>query len=243
MSTFFKISVAILFTGLAAGCKSVSKFSIDDHALVKADSGLLGIWKAVEDTDKADYFLVQSPYDLFHHAEWWYNLDSSQRREIFIKRFGEKYMEDTMLGRVAYYKNETMFRESYDDFKRKQGLYYYITRMDSHGENPHYQQFTAFISEIKKTKFLNISYHDENTDGYFFVKLIHISKGYDSITTAIVADTALGNLTSVKDVRSRLEKNMDKKRFYSDTLHLYKVNGYHSDLSGSASRANEAPIK
>ncbi len=45
------------------GCKSYSKYPIDATPKIKIDTGILGLWKAVEDTDKANYFCIESDYN------------------------------------------------------------------------------------------------------------------------------------------------------------------------------------
>ena len=79
MKRLSQYSIVIALIVSIVACKSYSKYTIDDHAIVRSDSGLFGIWKAVEDTDKANFILVQSPYDLFHALESWNNLDSIKK--------------------------------------------------------------------------------------------------------------------------------------------------------------------
>lgn len=49
---------------LSIGCKSYSKHPIDEKPLVKIDNRILGLWKAVEDTDKANYIIIQNYSDV-----------------------------------------------------------------------------------------------------------------------------------------------------------------------------------
>jgi hypothetical protein len=49
------VSVAALI----GGCTGFSKYSIDTQPLIKFDARLLGKWKAVEDTDKANYISIR----------------------------------------------------------------------------------------------------------------------------------------------------------------------------------------
>ena len=207
---------------------------------------MFGIWKAAEDTDKADYLLVQSPYDLFHYVDWWYNLDSVTKRTYF----DEKLLADTARAKILFSKDPVAYRESYDNFLEKKDHYYYITRMNAHGQKPHYKQWSVFVSKVNNVTFLNIPYRfvperdghylpgQTTRQGYFFVRLININPAYDTITTAIVSDTTLIHLASPKDVRNHITKNINNPAFYSDTLHFYKVSGYHLSLDESKSKAN-----
>ena len=202
--------IACLFAACLSGCKSYSKYTIDDKPSIKIDTGLLGIWKAVADTDKADYVVFQNQDDIFSkHPEY---MDSLE------KKFGDRF--------------------------------YYVTRMNNHGQNPHYNQFRAFLSDLNNMRFLNITYHyvpwfdgngeigDPEIKGYFFVRIIYINPSYDSMKIAVVADTTLKDLTSSKEVRNRFEKNVSKPGFYSDTFIFYKVSGYHKSINESRVIAN-----
>ena len=245
MIKYFQYSITILFVALITGCNSISKYTIDDKPLIKTDSAFYGIWKAAEDTDKTNYMLVQSPYDIFHEVDWWYHLDSITKRSYF----DEKFLADPERVKMAFYNNLAELYESYDRFIKEKDHYYYITRMDAHGKNPHYQQWSVFLSKVNNATFLNIPYRyvpskdghfisGQTKQGFFFLRLIKINAAYDTITTAIISDTTLVHLTSSKEVRNRVEKNVNNPAFYSDTLHFYKVSGYHLFLRESVSKAN-----
>ncbi len=130
----------------------------------------------------------------------------------------------------------------------KKDHYYYITYMNRHGTNPQYQQWSVFPSRVNNETFLNVPYryvpeknghvNGQIKHGYFFVRLIKINAAYDTITTAIVADTTMSSLTGSEEVRSRISKNGNNPGFYSDTLHFYKVSGYHLSLTESGAKAN-----
>ena len=198
----------VLLIGSAFGCKSVSKYTIDSKPLIKIDTGLLGIWKAKEDTDVSNYILVQNNYDVKHN------------------------LEEYKFGTYGIYDN-----------------CYYITYFNTHGKNPRYLQFNSFLSEVRKNKFLNVSYEyvpyrndhffrNEEVKGYFFVRLINVNASYDAMTIAIIADTTLKYLKNSKEVRTRITNNINKSTFYSDTLHFHKVSSYHLSLRESVNKAN-----
>ena len=239
--------IAVLTLVFIWSCKSYSKYTIDEYPQVKIDSSLYGIWKAVEDTDKANFILVQSPYDIFHNFDWLYHLDSSQKRAYLLDRFPKdtQWVKEEMDHKIDV---ATLY-ERYDNFIKKQDYYYYITYFSNHGKNPRYQQWSSFTSIVNNKEFLNIPYRyvpmsdgrfltEQQEDGYFFVRLININKAYDTITTAIIADTKLKYLTSSKQVREHIEKNINKASFYCDTLHFYKVSGYHLFADKAMQTAN-----
>lgn len=207
---------------LATGCKSYSLYSIDEDPSVKIDEGLLGIWKAVEDTNKKDYILIQRHYDLHGNFDDTHD-KSSMSPEMYATR--KKGFED---------------KNKYE---------YYFTRMASNGINPLYENWPVFISEVMGMRFLNIQYRnlviengrwqrDKDEEGYFFVRLIRMNKSKDTLTTCIVADKSMKLLPNSETVRERITKNLKNPKFYSDTLHFYKVSGFHADLKESKKIAN-----
>ncbi len=64
MNRIVLFAAAVILMTLEIKCKSFSKYRIDEKPEIKIDSSLFGIWKAVEDTDKANYILVQSHSDI-----------------------------------------------------------------------------------------------------------------------------------------------------------------------------------
>ncbi len=217
---FFLLVTSGIYFG---GCRGYSKYTIDEKPQLIIDTSLLGIWKAIEDTDKADYILVQTSHDVFH-------------------RTVTKYPE--------YSRSDAPFM----DYKENKNQYYFITRMDHHGINPHYQQWNAFTSYVNNATFLNIKYvyspsayltpgspvnTDGDEEGYLLVRVLNINPTKNRITTATVADTFMKHIKSSKEVRAYVEKNLDNPAFYSDTFHFYKVSNYHESLNESINRANK----
>ena len=199
----YRTIIAILICAICS-CKSFSYYPIDDHPVVKMDTSLLGIWRAVEDTNKKDFILIQNFADVTR------NLDESFKKEA-------SYIAD----------------------EKNKEFMYYITRFDNDGTNPHFQQFNCFISIVKGQKFWNIQYEPGRTDeGFLFERVIKINKSFDTITTAMIADTTMMNLHNSTEVRNYVERNINKPSFYSDTLHFYRVNNYHTNIRGVVKKAN-----
>jgi hypothetical protein len=236
----------LLIITLNAGCNGYAKFKIDEKPVTKTDSGLLGIWKAVEDTDKANFVLLQSPYDMFDRTRFWFNLDSIGRRNYIDKNFSERHLFQEFI----FLRDTSAYFQSYADFLKDNHLKYFMTYMNFHGENPKYSAWSATLSAVKKTRFLNIKYRyaplideakftfGDEEDGYFFVRLISVNATYDTVTTAIVADPQMKLLKSSKEVRVRIEKNINNSSFYSDTMHFYKVSSYHASQAEAIKKAN-----
>jgi len=197
MTQHIRYSLWILLATLTWGCRSYSRYPIDQKPIIKIDTAILGSWKAVEDTDRKNFLLIQNSHDAIP---------------------------------------EGYYTDSADQVKHKD-YYYYITYFNRHGKNPLYQQWTAFLSDINNEKFVNVVYMHEHVSGYLLVKL-NINSTNDTITTALVADTALKYFHSSEYVRDQIIKHADDPAFYSDTLHFYKLNGYHGGLRGAVERSN-----
>ena len=84
MNRYLQYFTVIAFAALMGGCERYAKFAIDKEPTIKIDSSLLGSWKAVEDTDKKNFILVQSSYDNFRHIARWHNMDSSEKGKLFM---------------------------------------------------------------------------------------------------------------------------------------------------------------
>jgi len=230
----FRFIAIILTISCLIGCKSYSHYPIDTKPMVVIDTNFLGMWRCVEDTDKANFVEVQTVQDLYHMEETKYgNIDNYLVKTIdtIRKEKGPKWNPAT----DPYI---TSIRNDIDN----QRYLYYFTYFDAHGINPHYQQWNAHPSTVNKTRFLSFNYHNpysNNKDdkGWLLVRIIKAA--HDTIITAIVADKTLKNLKSSNEVRSRLAQRLNDKHFYSDTMHFYKINGYHLTLNKAIKLANK----
>jgi hypothetical protein len=234
MNRYFQLGLLFVLAVTLGSCQSYSKYTIDGKPLLKVDSRLLGIWKAVEDTNKADYFVVQTSDDLYRS----------------IQRYFAAHPPGTDTT-LSWKQAEDMLVNSFKELRDKNDFYYYITRMDNNGDNPHFQQWSSFLSRINGATFINIPYRntpmvngeyvEEKTEkGYFFVRILSITEGGNAMTIAAVKDPALRWLESPAEVRSRIASKMKWSVCCSDTLHLYKVSDYHFSLNDSKAIANPA---
>jgi hypothetical protein len=199
-------AVTLFILLLCTACRSYSPYRLE-MVPSNIDTNLLGIWKAEEDTDRANYFLVQSE--------------------------GYRYPE------TSKFKSDNRYLSTTST--------YFITYMDHKGINPHYQQFSAWLSKIGQARFLTILYWHQKVDsageyyrdwGYFFVRLIDFNAERKKLTTAIIADTTLPRIGSMDELRRLVQVNIEESTFYSDTMHLTKISDFHSGLSESQVYAN-----
>lgn len=246
----------VLCGALLAGCRSYSKYPIDDRPLEKLDTSLLGIWKivgkdkkllwaAIKDTDKANFILVQSSQDLIDGITRWRNIDPAEKRKIYA----EHYKDDTEKINLAVNADASTINDTSGISElRKKKDYYHITYFNAGGENPQFQQWGAFLSKVNKYHFLNVKYRDYHIndkgelldqpaeEGQLIIRLVGVTK--NSIAAAVVADTGLKRLPNSAAVRKLVAKNLNNKSFYCDTVHFYKVSDYHSSLNEAMKRAN-----
>jgi hypothetical protein len=212
-----------------ASCESYSKYTIDEKPTIKIDDNMLGIWKVLEDTNHFDYFIVQ---------------DASDKINEYNKWVAKNTKEHPTSG--------TEYLEVYKSYKKKQDYWYYITRMDKNGLNNTYENFGAFISNIRGATFLSIPYryfppfYDPSSEapevsGYFFVRILNMNEYHNTMTIAVVGDKTMKDLNSSAEVRKRISQNLNSPSFYSDTLHLFKVSKYHENTKDSRNIANHWP--
>jgi len=197
---------------LAISCNNYSRYAIDVSPVIKTNHDYLGIWKCKEDMDKNNTIIVQTFDDVTANL---------------VKQYGS----------IEKFENK-VHDHRLDSEKKNRAFNYYIT---SNFKNNQYFQWTVFMSEINNAKFLNVTYRSINADrntkpsnlmeisGYLFLKILDASS--QQIVATIVRDSTLKMQKSSIDVRNIIAKNINNKYFYSDTLHFYKINSYHSDIN------------
>jgi len=221
------------------GCKNYSGYALDDKPIVKLDTSLCGIWKCAEDTDKANFVLVQTLDDLLKEPP-------SAKSPADMLRESGYHMKDE--DTAAYNKRSHDVEDSIKrEWEKRKDYPYQLTYFDHHGINPHFQTFDATESIVKGKRFLNVYYHHvpldskgnrlgEEEEGYLLVRLLQVSN--KSIVTAMVADTTLKYAQSAAEVRKKVTNGLNNSHYYSDTMHFYKVNNYHVGFWDAPKHAN-----
>lgn len=140
--------------------------------------------------------------------------------------------------------------QSYYDLHKKAPLadsnsrYYYLT-YQIHGVGSYYNQLPAFLSTIGTASFLNVDggiepkhrRQDRSIGGFFLARFEHVAP--DTILTSTIRDSTLESLASSKEARDRIEQNYTLPGFYCDTVHYYKVSGYHYSLRKARKRVKK----
>ena len=80
---------------------------------------------------------------------------------------------------------------------------------------------TGYLSVIDSALFMNVLADD--TDGYFFIRILSINAKEGKVIVANIADTTMMLLTSAAQVRERITKNLSNPLFYKDTAEFYRV--------------------
>jgi len=229
------LSTLILIALFGAGCKSYSKYPIDKAPSVAIDTNLLGMWRCVEDTDKANFIEVQNFNDVYGSVEKRYG-----SMENYLAKEIQQWEEGIAKGNWDSTNDRSIVDLRWAINSRK--CLYYLTYFDYHGLNPHYEAWDAYLSTVNKKLFLNLLYWNEIADnkreeGYLLLQVIKMAR--DTVVTAIVADQAMKNLQSSKEVRSRVTARLNDKRFYSDTMHFYKIKRFHGTQKIAIKLANQ----
>lgn len=242
--------LALIVIIFFASCKGYSKYPISEKGTIKVNENMFGIWKAVGDTNVKNYILIQS-YDDVHYsvAEIRRDYGSVQRYEQHVDSFmyaGTDLSAPREVDTIAEIERITKSEKENEIIKH---FAYWVTRFTVNGKNPHYQQWDMHEDKIKGSSFFTSDYRhmEQGTDGrfissskeegYLTYKMLKASK--DSFVVCVVADPAMKDLGSSDAVRERIERNINSRTFYSDTVHFYKVKGGHFGLNESMELADQ----
>lgn len=100
---------------------------------------------------------------------------------------------------------------------------YHIKFWDRGGTNPTYESNLHF-SKVGSVQFINVPYFEGDFEhrGYFFLRVLNVNAGDTEMTAALVGDKTLWDLDQA-GVKKRMVQNLNNPKFYSDTVHLYKM--------------------
>jgi len=106
---------------------------------------------------------------------------------------------------------------------------YAVSYLNRGGSNRVYENFHVYFSKISGSLFFNVPYGNYNFDtkildeGFFFLKLVDIDKRGFDMTLAMVADPAIKDCKSSKEVSDLIAKNINNAAFYDQPLHFHKI--------------------
>ncbi len=94
-------------------CESYAPVPIDDKPIVKIDKRLLGIWKMLEDTDKHNYFVIET-------------LDSYRYNMTYMNRGGDNRGLEHFPGFISDVNKVKFLNITYRDRSKKTGSYFFL---------------------------------------------------------------------------------------------------------------------
>ena len=218
-----------------ASCAGYSKHPIDLNPLPVRKS-LFGIWKAIEDTDKANFILVQADTDVFlNHQQILQHYGSisgyaNMLNRDQVEQFGKheiNFDSAAVLRIIEGNKKNSVSNKNY----------YYFSYLNRGGKNCSYCQWHGYSSLVDSSHFLNLRYQTDEEDGYVFVKLFE--SNLDTIIAMIVTDPTMRDFQASSHVKRKIENNLGNRFFYSDTFHFYKVRSGHFSIKEARKIANE----
>lgn len=236
-------SLALVTIILLASCKGYSRFPISEKGTVKVEENMFGIWKAVGDTNKMNYILVQSDDDAHYYlSEIRRDYGSVQRWNEHIDSMSWTRTNTYVPREIDTVRDIKWMQEMEEKNRKIKDLTYWVTWFDHGGKNPHYQQWSMRMDNVAGSTFITSDYsrligntHKRET-GYVIYKVLKASS--DSLVVCAISDPAMKDLASSAAVKERIEKNINNTAFYDDAVHLYKVKGGHFGLNRSMEEAN-----
>ena len=172
---------------IAGSCKSIAYSPIDAEPNIIIDTNLCGIWKAVEDTNKADYVLIQNFYEAHEKILGYMTKDAMKYRnyEYYMTRMNNNgtnpYYQEwrsylSTIGSIRFL-NVTYWNEL-DNGKRENG--YFFTRIIRFN-NTHDTVVTAIVADTTMKRFTTSaqvrSYIEKNAaKPFFYSDTLHFYK-------------------------------------------------------------------
>lgn len=207
MRHLFYSTVAALLSSLLASCSGFSKYGIDDRPSIAVNEDLFGIWRSTKDTNKAGYLVLYSTKEAFGYP-------------VGEKRSLEEYLNS----------DPDLKKDPHTKERIKNAPYtYYVGYINAEKERIRYNNVNTHMSIIAGDTFLNIPYwdtkgtgpFDDDDEGYVFVRFLALNK--DRMSIAVVSDASMRNLPNSAAVREKIQRNLNNRNFYKDTIHFYKV--------------------
>ena len=194
--SLFSAAVALFFS-----CSSFSDYPIDENAQFATDPAFLGDWKALEDTDKANFARIGkvdvSAVEIKSYSK---GKDVYKAYNYYISYFNRH-------GKNQYFTGYSSFLSKVNG----------VSFINIQG---HCMPIDSIIFLLDKE---DVTLASRDKWGYLFARILNINEAHDSFSVATVSDVNLATLKSSKDVRDYFSKKMNSPKFYKDTLHFYRV--------------------
>lgn len=129
--------------------------------------------------------------------------------------------DDRIIGKWQF-KEDTNANNYYEVYSGYESNTYHIRFWDRGGTNPTYESNLHF-SDVNGIRFINVLNFETGSLQYGFLKILSSNVDFTKFTAAVVGDENMGRITSQEKLNAHIIKNMNNPRFYSDTIHFYKI--------------------
>ena len=223
----------------------------DMYRLPMTDTTILGTWKVREDTDKHNFIIFQSTRDYYSMF-----LDSTHKiytaAEVAEQLQHYKHDTEEAIERLQYL-NDTARQTR--DYKKACDIYKQIRDTDNVAEDLQHFHFNFYISIVNGQTVFNIRKRffsgssivlkkpvtsNGDYNDLYHLRVLYRSPAGDTMVTALVGDSTLLHVTDSVAFCKKIKDNFNNPGFYSDTLHFYRINTYHSDGDSAFMKADTA---
>lgn len=132
--------------------------------------------------------------------------------------------DDRIIGRWKFEEdtNTNNFYELYTAHKDYPNQYH-IRFWNRGGTNPTYESNLHF-SDVNGVRFINVPYFERDLPlQYGFLKILESNNDFTKFTAAVVGDETMQRIKTQQLLKAHIIKNINNPKFYSDTVHFYKI--------------------
>lgn len=258
MNNNVRLSAVFAIIFICIGCRNTfQKIIQPDAYILETDSNNLGTWRVAEDADKHNFVIIQSKHDLFTNLDKHkYNHHYTADELSAFKKNGSdtqyingllSLLNDTDLRKRNYESEFKQFNELKDNYNFMSDFIhnvfcFYESRINNNIIiNINGGFFNGSSITVKSENIDSPIYGDRSKDKYLaltHLRILYESPTNDTFIAAVVTDSALRTVKDSVAFCKKIKDNFDNPSFYSDTLHFYRVNSYHSNLDSAYIKAD-----
>lgn len=188
-------------------CKNTSTYPITDFSLAIVEDDINGKWKMIGDPVSGNFYEVyradvryqDDNFKNQYHLRFW---NRGGTNPTYEANFHCSKINEELFINLPYWQ-----AKSHINHQANMNSELYM-------RNPYLYDTTLEV--INNDGFFK-------NKGYIFLRILEIGEYNDKITAAIVGDTHLRSFESQTRVYEYVAENMNNPNFYSDTIHLYKI--------------------
>ena len=228
-----------------------NKPATEIYRLPETDTTILGTWRVAEDTDKTNFIIFQCPHDDF---SFWLDKTHKVYTVNEVSELLAHHIHDTeeVIETLRSFNDTSKWDSSY---VRACEIYKKIRDTCNVIRDLGHYFFPFYISKINGQDILNIHRRffsrssivlkkpvkdDGKFKDLYHLRVLYRSPAGDTMVTALVGDSTLLHVTDSVAFCKKIKDNFNNPGFYSDTLHFYRINTYHSDGDSAFMKADTA---